>query len=372
VNDPIPLVDLKIQYQSIRTEVLHEIDGVLQGMRLTLGPQVGAFETEFAAYCGTGHCIGVGSGTEALWLALRACGIGPGDEVIIPAHTFIATAEAVSLAGATPVVVDVEQGSRCLDPLLLEAAITARSRAVIPVHMHGQMADLDQILPIARAHSLLVIEDAAQAHGAELHGRRAGSMGDLGCFSFYCSKNLGAYGEAGAVTTNNPGLAETLRLLRNHGDAGRYEHISLGTNSRLDEMQAAVLRVKLRHLDTWNTSRRNNAERLMAELTGLELNLPTEAPGRRHVYHHFAVLASKRSELQQELASVGVMTGIHYPRPIHLQRPYQDLKTNAGRKPIAEQIAERTLSLPLYAELTDDQIERIAKAVRQSVKKLGV
>jgi dTDP-4-amino-4,6-dideoxygalactose transaminase len=367
VTDSIPLVDLKLQYQGIRSEILSAIDAVLTGMRLTLGPQLDAFEAEFADYCGTTHCIGVGSGTEALWLALRACGVGPGDKVIIPAHTFIATAEAVSLAGATPVIVDVEPVSRCLDPSLIEQAITPRTRAVIPVHMHGQMADLDAVLSVARRHSLYVVEDAAQAHGAELRGRRAGSIGHLGCFSFYCSKNLGAYGEAGAITTNDEELASRLRLLRNHGDSSRYEHVSLGTNSRLDEIQAAILRIKLKHLDAWNAARRARAELLSGRLSDLQLELPLEAPGRRHIYHHYALLAPARAQLQSELAKDGIMTGIHYPRPIHLQPPYRDLGIEPGSMPVAERITQQILSLPMYPELSDEQLERIDLAVRRGL-----
>ena len=356
----IPLVDLGAQYAQIRGDVLSAISDALDSMRLTLGPNVAAFETEFANYCGAGACVGVGSGTEALLLALRAAEIGPGDEVIVPAHTFIATAEAVSLAGARPVIVDVEPLSRCMDPELIELAISPRTRAIIPVHMHGQMADLDAIVPLARRHGLTVIEDAAQAHGAELCGRRAGSIGDLGCFSFYCSKNLGAYGEAGAVVTSDERLAARLRLLRNHGDAGRYQHVCLGMNSRLDELQAAILRVKLRHLDEWNDARRAHAARLTALLANAPFELPREAEGRRHVYHHFAILADERDELREILDRAGIGTGIHYPLPVHLQPPYLELGYRAGDCPVAEQITARILSLPMYAELSEAQLERIA------------
>jgi dTDP-4-amino-4,6-dideoxygalactose transaminase len=363
----VPLVDLHAQYQGIRADVLAAVEDVLDGMRLTLGPNVAAFEEEFARYCGTSHCIGVGSGTEALLLALHASGVGPGDEVIVPGHTFIATAEAVSLTGARPVIVDVEPVSRCLDPRLIEPAVTSRTRAIIPVHMHGQMADLDAILPVARRHGLMVIEDAAQAHGAELSGRRAGSMGDLGCFSFYCSKNLGAYGEAGAITTNDAALAARLRLLRSHGDAGRYEHVALGTNSRLDELQAAILRVKLPHLDAWNASRRAHAARLADGLRGLDMELPEVAPGRAHIFHHFAILTNDRDELRRRLAEMGVMTGIHYPQPLHLQPPYRELGYHAGDLPVAERITASVLSLPMYAELSEAQLARVAEAVRLAV-----
>ena len=360
----IPLVDLQAQYATIRPRILAALSDALEGMHLTLGPNVRAFEEEFAAYCGARFCIGTGSGTDALVLALWAAGIGPGDEVIVPAHTFIATAEAVSITGARPVIVDVDPVSRCLDPAKLHAAIDERTRAVIPVHMHGQMADLNAILPIARRHGLLVIEDAAQAHGAELGGRRAGSIGDIGCFSFYCSKNLGAYGEAGAVTTSDEDLAERLRLLRDHGQAGRYQHVSFGTNSRLDELQAAILRVKLSYLDEWNAARRHRAAQLRDLLAGSQLELPSEAPGRRHVYHHYAVLAHDRDRLQAALTESGIGSAIHYPTPLHLQPPYQCLGYHEGDFPVAERIAASVLSLPMYAELTDQQIERIATAVQ--------
>ena len=358
----IPLVDLHAQYETIQPQILAALSAALDGMHLTLGPNVTAFEEEFAAYCGVRFCIGAGSGTDALVLALWAAGIGPGDEVILPAHTFIATAEAVTIAGGRPVIVDVEPVSRCLDPAGLEAAIGERTRAVIPVHIHGQMADLDAILPIARRHGLLVIEDAAQAHGAELRGRRAGGVGDIGCFSFYCSKNLGAYGEAGAVTTNDAEIARRLRLLRDHGQSGRYQHVTFGTNSRLDELQAAILRVKLPYLDEWNDARRRHAARLNASLAGSGLELPQEGSGRRHVYHHYAVLSPDRDRLQAALTRAGIGTGIHYPTPLHLQPPYHALGYGEGGLPVSERIAASILSLPMYAELTGEQVERITAA----------
>ncbi len=359
----IPLVDLRAQYATIRDEVLAAVSDVLDGMQLTLGPQLSAFEEEFAAYCGAQYCVGVANGTDALALALRAAGVGPGDEVIVPAHTFIATAEAVSLVGARPVFVDIEPQTRCIDPELVPAAVTARTRAIIAVHIHGQMADMDAFLPIARRHELTLIEDAAQAHGATLRGRHAGSLGDLGCFSFYCSKNLGAYGEAGAVTTSDGALAERLRLLRNHGDAGRYAHICLGTNSRMDEIQAAILRVKLRRLDSWNDARRDHAARLRDLLAESGLELPQEGPGRRHVYHHFAVLLEGRNAVREALTTAGIGTGIHYPEPLHLQPPYEGLGYQPGDFPVAERAASRVLSLPMYAELSEAQIERVAQTL---------
>lgn len=369
--ETIPLVDLQTQYRAIRSEVLAAISDALDAMRLTLGPNVAAFESEFADYCHVSECIGVANGTDALTLALRSIDVGPGDEVIVPAHTFIATAEAVSLVGARPVVIDVDPGSRCMDPELLEPAITPKTRAVIAVHMHGQMADIDAISAIAKRHRLAVIEDAAQAHGAELRGRRAGSCGDLGCFSFYCSKNLGAYGEAGAITTNDQGVARTLRQLRSHGESDHYEHVRLGTNSRIDEIQAAILRVKLRRLDEWNAARRDNAATLSAQLADVPVQLPAEAPGRTHIYHHFAVLSSQRDALKTELAARRISTGIHYPLPIHLQPPYRDLGLHAGDRPAAERITQRVLSLPMYPELTKEQMERIAEAVRDAVQPIS-
>lgn len=362
----IPLVDLRAQYAPLREEILAAVAGVLDGMQLTLGPNVRAFEQEFAAYCGARFCIGAGSGTDALILALWALGVGSGDEVILPAHTFIATAEAVSIVGATPVVVDVEPLSRCIDPAAVAAAITARTRAIVAVHIHGQMADLDALLPLARQHGAALIEDAAQAHGAELNGRRAGSIGDIACFSFYCSKNLGAYGEAGALTTGRADLAERLLLLRDHGQRERYTHALIGTNSRLDEMQAAILRVKLRRLDEWNEARRGHAARLSELFAGAGIELPTEAPRRRHVYHHYALLTSERDELRHDLTAVGIGTGIHYPTPVHLQPAYANLGLEPGSLPVAERIARSVLSLPMYAELTDTQLQEVAAAVLRS------
>jgi dTDP-4-amino-4,6-dideoxygalactose transaminase len=363
---PIPLVDLQSQYRSIRSDVLAAIGDALDSMRLTLGPNVAAFEEEFAGYCGTANCVGVGNGTDALLLALRCLEVGPGDEVILPGHTFIATAEAVSLTGATPVVVDVEQRSRCLDPELFERAISPRTRAVIAVHMHGQTAGMEAIAAIAKRRGLHTIEDAAQAHGAELSGRRAGGLADLGCFSFYCSKNLGAYGEAGAITTNNAEFARRLRQLRSHGESDHYEHAILGTNSRLDEIQAAILRIKLRRLDEWNAMRRANAESLSSLLTGLPIELPVEVTGRKHVYHHYAVLTDDREALRNGLRMRGISTGVHYPLPIHLQPPYRALGLHRGDLPVSEAITDRVLSLPMYAELSANQLERIAGAVRES------
>ena len=360
----IPLVDLVAQYESLKPELDAAILDSLQGMQLYLGRNVRAFEEEFAAYCGVRECVGVGSGTDALHLALRALDTGPGDEVIVPAHTFFATAEAVALAGATPVFADVEPLTRCLTAETVEPLIGPRTRAVIPVHVHGQMAQMAPIMDLARRRGLRVIEDAAQAHGATLAGKRAGSIGDAACFSFYLSKNLGAFGEAGAVTTNNPALAERLRMLRDHGSRERYHHDAIGLNARLDEVQAAVLRVKLPHLDAWNDRRRALARLYDERLSGTSVELPTAVEAARHVYHHYAILAPRRDELLTHLRGHEIGAGIHYPIACHLQAA-----VGAGALPpslpVSEQIAAHVLSLPLYPEMTEAQVDEVACRVKE-------
>ena len=361
----IPLVDLKAQFAPLREEMLQAIAGVLDGMHLFLGPQLDAFEREFASYCGCAHAIGISNGTDAIELALRALGVGSGDEVITQPNSFIATAEAISAVGATSVFVDVDPETATLDPNLLEAAITPRTKAVIPVHLYGRPADMDAILAIARPRGIWVIEDACQAHGAQIGSRRAGSIGDLACFSFYYSKNLGAYGEAGAVTTNDAALGERVRLFRDHGSRVRYHHEVVGRNARMDEIQAAILRIKLRHLDEWNKARRAHAARMSAALTGTSLALPHgDQPDTRQVFHLYVVQHPRRDDLQAFLAERGIGTGIHYPIPIHLQEAYASLGHTPGDFPVTEQKAAESLSLPMYAELTSDQIAYIADAVR--------
>lgn len=364
-STPIPFVDLHAQYEPLREEILHALAEVLDGMHLFLGPNQQAFEREFADYCGTKDAIGVSNGTDAIELALRALGVGVGDEVITQPNSFIATAEAISAVGATPVFVDVDLRTSTLDPTLLEAAITPRTKAVIPVHLYGRPADMTAIVTVARTHGIAVIEDACQAHGASLNGRRAGSLGDLACFSFYFSKNLGAYGEGGAVTTNDPELASKVRLYRDHGSRVRYEHEVVGRNARLDEMQAAILRIKLRHLDDWNEQRRANAAKLSAALGATSLVLPEPGGDNvREVFHLYVVRHPRRDALKDFLSERGIGVGIHYPRPIHLQPAYASLGYTPGSFPATEQLAPEILSLPMYAELTDDQIARIADAVR--------
>lgn len=365
IKQEIPLVDLRAQYATLREEVLEAVARVLDGMHLFLGPELTAFEEEYARYCGAGYAIGVSNGTDAIELALRALNVGPGDEVITQPNSFIATGEAISAVGATPVFVDARDGTATLDPSLLEAAITPRTKAIIPVHLYGRPADMDAILAIAQARGIPVIEDSSQAHGARIGSRRAGAFGALGTFSFYFSKNLGAYGEGGAVTTNDAELAQRVRLFRDHGSRVRYHHEVVGRNARMDEIQAAILRIKLRHLDEWNEARRANAAKLSAALAGTSLELPL--PGGDDVYevfHLYVVRHPRRDELKAFLAERGIATGIHYPIPMHLQQAYEALGHKQGDFPVTERYATQALSLPIYAELTDEQIRYIAEAVR--------
>lgn len=359
----IPLVDLVAQYESLKGELDAAILGALEGMQLFLGRNVLAFEEEFAAYCETEACIGVGSGTDALHLVLRALDIGRGAEVILPAHTFFASAEAVVLAGATPVFADVDPVTRNLSAETVAACLSPRTRAVIAVHMHGQMAEMAPLEALTRPRGVHLIEDAAQAHGARQAGRPAGSVGIAGCFSFYFSKNLGAYGEAGAVTTNDSALAERLRALRDHGSRRRYEHDEVGLNARLDELQAAVLRVKLPHLDRWNERRRALAARYDEALAGTPVETPVAVEAARHVYHHYAILAPRRDELAAYLAEHGIGTGIHYPAPCHRQAAVAR-DAPPPSLPIAESIAEKVLSLPIYPEMAESQVDEVAGLVR--------
>ena len=360
----IPLVDLKAQYAPLKDEILERIAAALDGMNLFLGANVQAFEKEFATFCGTRQGIGVSDGTAALQLILRAMNIGPGDEVITVAHTFIATGEAIALAGATPVFVDIDPLTCLMDVSQVEAKLTERTKAIMPVHLYGQTVDMDPLLAIARRHGLKVIEDACQAHGAEGGGRRAGSLGDAAAFSFYFSKNLGAYGEGGFVTTNDDELAARLRMLRDHGSERRYYHDLVGMNGRLDEIQAAVLRAKLPHLEEWNALRRRHARRYDELLTGTPVTTPHEAPGNLSVYHLYVIHAPKRDALQAWLKQHGIGTGIHYPVPIHLQTAFSHLGYRPGDLPVSERVVDEILSLPMYAELADEQIVYVANAIK--------
>jgi len=363
----VPFVDLKAQYRSIKPEVDEAIGRVLETTAFILGPAVEEFERAFAAYLGAEFCVGVSNGTAAVQLALAACGVTAGDEVILPANTFIATAEAVSALGAVPVLVDCERDSSNIDANKVEAAVTPRTRAVVPVHLYGQPADLDPVFDVARRHRLEVVEDAAQAHGARYKGRRVGALGRAAAFSFYPGKNLGAYGEGGAVVTNEAGVARRLRLLRDHGSERKYEHEIVGHNYRLEGIQGAVLSVKLKRLDGWNAQRRQHAARYRELLGPLEaagaVSLPREMPYAEHVYHLFVVRSDERDELQKHLAASGVQTGIHYPVPVHLQPAYRALGHKPGDFPEAERQAASVLSLPMFAELTEEQLSRVAEAV---------
>jgi dTDP-4-amino-4,6-dideoxygalactose transaminase len=359
VTDVIPFVDLQAQYARIREEIEAAVSTTLASGQFVLGSEVTAFEEEFAAYCGARFGIGVNSGTSALHLALLAAGVGPGDEVITVSCTFVATAAAVDYTGARPVFVDVDPATLTMDPSQLEAAITERTRAILPVHLHGQAADLDPILEVARRHGLRVIEDAAQAHGAEYKGRRVGAIGDLGCFSFYPGKNLGACGEAGMVVTNDPEHAQAVRLLRDWGQQRKYHHVLKGFNYRIESLQAAILRVKLRHLEAWTAARRRHAAQYDALLATAPLQTPVAMPYARHVYHVYAVRTPKRDHLQEVLRARGVQTSIHYPIPVHLQKAYAEFGGRAGDLPVTERAAAELLSLPMFAELQPAQIEEV-------------
>lgn len=363
------MLDLGRQYNSIRTEIKAAIDQVLDAQHFILGPQVKALEEEVAQYCGRRFGVGVASGTDALTLALHASGIGPGDEVIVPSFSFIATADSVSLLGATPVFADIEPETFCIDPSQLLRKITARTKAVIPVHLYGQSADMDAILEIAKQHNLLVIEDNAQAIGATYKGKKTGAMGDVGCLSFFPSKNLGAYGDAGMVVTDSEETAHRLRSLRAHGSLKKYFSEEQGWNSRLDEMQAAILRVKLRYLDQWNRERRSRAARYNALLQGFSaVETPKTADWGDHVFHQYTVRVAKRDTVQKRLTSGGVASTVYYPVPIHLQPIYGQLGYKQGDLPESERAANEALSLPIYPELTDEQIEYIVSMLASAVQ----
>ena len=360
----IPFVDLKAQYASIKDEIGVAIQGILETSQFTLGSEVAAFEKEFAAYCQAEHGVGVSSGTSALHVALLAAGVGPGDEVITVPFTFVATVAAIHYTGARTVFVDIDPRSFTMDATAVEAAITSKTKAILPVHLYGQPADMDPILDIARRHGLVVIEDAAQAHGAEYKGRRVGSLGDLGCFSFYPGKNLGAYGEGGMVVTNNPDYARTMRMLRDWGAEKKYEHVLKGYNYRLEGIQGAVLRVKLRHLEAWTEARRSAASRYDALLAGSGIPAPEAMSYARHVYHIYAIRTRQRHAWQEALQAQGIQTGIHYPIPVHLLPAYADLGYKAGDFPHAEQAANEVLSLPMFPELIPAQCESVCNALK--------
>ncbi len=366
----VPFVDLKAQYRTIANEIDSAIAGVVQRTDFILGEEVAAFESDFADFIGVKHAVGVGSGLAALELGLRAYGIGAGDEVITTANTFVATVLAIKAVGARPILVDVDPVTYNMDSAAFSAAITPHTCAVIPVHLYGQPADMDRIGAIAQQHNLLLIEDAAQAHGARYKGKRAGGFGHAAGFSFYPGKNLGAYGDGGMVVTNDSAVAEKLRQLRNYGQRVKYYHDVYGTNSRLDTIQAAVLRVKLRHLDCWNAARRAHADAYRLLLAGHDLVLPETAEGVEHVYHLYVVRSAARDQLQAALGSRGVSTGIHYPVPVHLLKACTDLEYPQGAFPVTEAAARTILSLPMFAELTGDLIQYVGEAAQDALSQL--
>jgi dTDP-4-amino-4,6-dideoxygalactose transaminase len=359
----IPFVDLKAQYASIKGEVNAAIQGILDSCQFTLGTEVAKFEEEFAKFSGAQIGIGVNTGTSALHLALLAADIGPGDEVITVPFTFVASVAAIGYTGATPVLVDVDPVTFNMDPAAIEAAITPRTRAIIPVHLYGQPADMDPIVAIARKHGLVVIEDACQAHAAEYKGRRVGSLGDMACFSFYPGKNLGAYGEGGMVVTNNPAYARTIRMLRDWGAEKKYQHVLKGYNFRLEGLQGAVLRVKLKYLEGWTEARRAAAARYDVLLSGSGIRTPVAKAGNRHVYHIYAIRSPDRQAWQDALLANGVQSGIHYPTPVHLLPAWSELGRE-GQFPHSEAAAREVLSLPMFPELTEAQTTKVAHAVR--------
>jgi len=362
----IPFLDLVAQGQPLKDDILAMVGEAVDNAGFIGGPNVTGFEANFASFCETPHCVGVASGTDALRFALHAAGVKSGDEVITVAHTFIATTEAISQVGARPVFVDILPETWNMDAQQIESRITPQTTAIVPVHLYGQPADMDPIMEIADRHGLAVIEDACQAHGARYKGRRAGSIGKIGCFSFYPGKNLGAYGEAGAATTNDADMAKIMAKIRDHGQKTKYYHDVEGYNGRLDAIQAGVLGIKLKHLEAWNTARRANAARYKELLQEVdEVTLPVEAPEVESVYHLFVILVDQRDALQSFLAEKGVATGLHYPLPLHLQEAYRGLGYKEGDFPVTESVAKRLLSLPMYPELTAEQIQYVADCVKE-------
>jgi dTDP-4-amino-4,6-dideoxygalactose transaminase len=359
----VPYLDLRAQYQSIKPEIDAAISRVLESSQFILGSEVAEFEKEFAVYCGVTECIALNSGTSALHLALLAAGIGPGDEVITVPFTFAASVAAILYTGARPVLVDIDPDTFTMNAVATEAAITPRTRAILPVHLYGHPADMDPILEVAQRHNLVVIEDAAQAHGGTYKGRPVGSVGDISCFSFYPTKNLGAYGEGGAVTTGNAEYARTIRMLRDWGQDRKYHHVLRGFNYRMEGLQGAILRVKLRHLDQWTELRRAAASKYTRLLADCGVELPREMTWARHVYHVYTLRTKDRDALQSTLQTEGIQTAVHYALPVHLQPAYADLGYPRGAFPQSEKAAEEVLSLPLYPEITDTHIQKVAQAL---------
>jgi dTDP-4-amino-4,6-dideoxygalactose transaminase len=368
----IPFSDLRQQYLSLKDEIDASIQRVLNSGWFILGSEVSAFEEEFSAYLGVGHAVGVGSGTEALHLALLACGVGPRDEVITVSHTAVATVAAIELTGARPVFVDIDERSYTMDAGQLEEKMGPATRAILPVHLYGQTADMEPILSLARELGVRVVEDAAQAHGAEYRGHKAGSMGDVGCFSFYPTKNLGAFGDGGLVVTSDAVLAERLRLLRQYGWAERYVSSIKGTNSRLDELQAAMLRAKLQKLEEWNGVRREHAALYDSLLRDAAVVTPVEMEYGKHCYHIYAIRSQYRDQLKEFLRERGVGVLIHYPVPVHLQDAYRDLGCREGTLPVTEQVSAEVLTLPVAPEVTEEQIRQVCALINEFVSSRGL
>jgi dTDP-4-amino-4,6-dideoxygalactose transaminase len=364
----VPFLDLKSHHAPMLEEINAAIQEVIDSAAFAGGPFVTRFEEDFAAYCDARYAIGVGSGTEALWLVLLALGVGPGDEVITVPNSFMATAEAITYCGAKPVFVDVDEQTYNMDPAGLEQAVTTKTKAIIPVHLFGQPADMDPILEFARKRGLFVVEDAAQAHGAIYKGRKVGTLGDAGCFSFYPGKNLGAFGDAGAIVTNSDALQEKIRILRDHGQIRKYYHTMVGWNGRMDGIQGAILQIKLRHLEKGNDFRRSHAAHYDTALRGAEdIIIPFRASNVQHVYHIYAIRVQDRDEVMRLLTQKGVGSGVHYPVPIHLQEAYSALGYKQGAFPIAERCATEFLSLPMFPELTPTQVETVVQSLKETV-----
>jgi dTDP-4-amino-4,6-dideoxygalactose transaminase len=370
MHSVVPFVDLKAQYQTIKDEIAVAVNHVLDTGQYILGEEVGKFEAEFAEYVGARHAVALNTGTSALHLAFLAAGIGPGDEVITTPFTFVATVAAIRYTGATPVFVDADLTSYTMDPAQVEAAVTPRTKAIVPVHLYGQAADLDPILAVAARHGLKVIEDACQAHGTEYKGRRVGALGFAGAFSFYPGKNLGAYGEGGMAVTNDAAAAKTMRMLRDWGQEEKYNHTLKGYNYRMDGLQGAILRVKLRYLPAWTEARRLRAAAYDQLLREAGVVAPAEMPYSKHVYHVYAIRTPQREALQQLLRAEGIQTGIHYPIPVHLQPAHADLGYHRGDFPNAEIAANQVLSLPMYPELAFPQLERVASMLKHNYQVL--
>jgi dTDP-4-amino-4,6-dideoxygalactose transaminase len=367
----VPFLDLKAQYAPLREEMVKAVTEVMDSTTYVLGPKVAAFEEAFAAYVGAKHAIGVNTGTSALHLALICAGVGPGDEVITVPMTFIATSWAISYCGASPVFVDVDAVTYTMDPSQVEKKITPKTKAILPVHLYGQPADLKPLLEIGKRHGIPVIEDCAQAHGAKYYDRNVGTFSQSGCFSFYPGKNLGAYGEGGAVVTNDDALAARMRALRDHAQEKRYHHQEIGFNYRMDAFQGAVLGIKMRHIEKWSEARSAAAENYKKLLAGLPLQAPVQAPGRRSVWHLYVVLHPERDRLQKELQARNVHTGLHYPIPLHLQKAYKHLGYQAGDFPVSERVGRECLSLPMFPELTSRQQEAVADALKEALREVA-